>query len=158
MLLIIVLSLFASIQQAESGPVATAGSFVGTWVGTQTWALETPPPGAVEPQEVTLTIEDAGGHLVGTLSPFFGGVDGASFADAQIVGDHLEAIGRMGNPRADEPAAGSRNQPRGWKDAVHIRFAFRPDRNALQGTADIDMSGVPWMKFKYDLGKKRSRY
>jgi hypothetical protein len=29
---------------------------------------------------------------------------------------------------------------------------------SLSGTADVTMGDVPWMTFKYDLGKKRSRY
>jgi hypothetical protein len=28
----------------------------------------------------------------------------------------------------------------------------------MTGTADVQMGDVPWMKFSYDLGKKRARY
>jgi hypothetical protein len=35
---------------------------------------------------------------------------------------------------------------------------FRNDGVTMTGTADVRMGEVPWTKFKYDLGKKRSRY
>ena len=69
---------------APPQPVSPA-TFAGTWVGLQTVANNTS-PGVQEAQTVTMTIEVVDGKLVGTLTPFFGGNDGASFIDAQIVG------------------------------------------------------------------------
>jgi hypothetical protein len=31
-------------------------------------------------------------------------------------------------------------------------------RRLLKGTADVKMGDVPWLKFSYNLEKKRSRY
>src|SRR6185436_17401300 len=148
---------FAPVQAQEPATVSPQ-SFVGTWVGVQTWAVDKPSPGAKEEQEVTLTVEELNGKLIGSLTPFFGGSDGASFVDGELVGDRLQASGRLGQPRAGEQVAESRNQPRGWKDAARIQFAFSADRNNLKGTADIQLNVVKWLKFKYDLSKKRSRY
>src|ERR1700687_1374180 len=126
---------FFLLQEPQATQTATPSSFVGTWVGVQTWAIDDPSPGAKEEQEVTLTIDEFGGKLVGTLTPFFGGSDGASFVHGELVGGELRAAGRFGQPRAGEPAAESRNQPRGWKEATRIQFAFSADRNSLKGTA-----------------------
>jgi hypothetical protein len=148
----------APLQEPQAIQPAPSSSFVGTWVGVQTWAIDNPSPGAKEEQEVTLTIDEFNGKLVGTLMPFFGGSDGASFVNGELVGEELRATGRFGQPRAGEPAAESRNQPRGWKEATRIQFAFTADRNNLKGSADIQLSGVKWLKFNYNLSKKRSRY
>src|SRR3954469_20396406 len=72
-------------------PPALAGRFVGTWVGTQSWAIADAPPGARQDQPVTLTIEIVDGKLVATMKPFLGGDDGASFIETKIVGDELQA-------------------------------------------------------------------
>jgi len=148
------------LAHAQEQPTQTVSlqRFVGTWVGVQTWAIDNPSPGAKEEQEVTLTVDEVNGKLVGSMTPFFGGSDGVSFVDGEIVGDTLQANGKLGQPRAGEPAAESRNQPRGWKDAARIQFAFSADRNNLKGTADIQLNGVKWLKFNYDLSRKRSRY
>jgi len=145
-------------QPAPKAQAPALSSLVGTWVGVQTWAIDNPGPGAREEQEVTLTIEEVGGTVIGTLTPFFGGSEGASFTGAQTVGDELRAHGRLGAQRAGAPAAESRNQPTNWKDGVQIDFAFQPDRNALRGTADVTLNGVKWIRYKYDLSRKRSRY
>jgi hypothetical protein len=149
---------FFLLQEPQATPTAAPSNFVGTWVGVQTWAIDDPSPGAKEEQEVTLTIDEFSGKLVGTLTPFFGGSDGASFVNGELVGDELHATGRFGQPRAGEPAAESRNQPRGWKEATRIQFAFAVDRNNLKGSADIQLNGVRWLKFNYNLSRKRSRY
>src|SRR5580765_565944 len=133
----------------------TQQSFVGTWVGTQKWADDIKSPGPAEDQEVTLTIEEFNGRLVGTLTPFFGGSDGASFGNGDLVGDELRATGRLGQPKPGEPIGGSRNQPRNWKGQTAIQFAFDVDRNNLKGTADIQLGGVKWLSFSYDLSRKR---
>ena len=145
-------------QETRATRQVSMDSFVGTWVGVQTWAIDAPSPGAKEDQEVTLTVDEVNGKLVGSLTPFFGGSDGASFVNGELVGDVLQASGRFGQPRAGEPAAESRNQPRGWKEATRIEFVFSADRNNLKGTADIQVNGVKWLKFNYDLSRKRSRY
>jgi hypothetical protein len=41
---------------------------------------------------------------------------------------------------------------------VKIAFSFKNDGVSLAGTADVLMGDVKWLKFKYDLSKKRSRY
>ncbi len=156
--LFFIFAFLAPLQEPEATQPAAPSSFVGTWVGVQTWAIDNPSPGAKEEQEVTLTIEEFNGKLVGTLMPFFGGSDGASFVNGELVGDELRATGRFGQPRAGEPAAESRNQPRGWKEATRVQFAFMADRNNLKGSADIQLNGVKWLKFNYNLSRKRSRY
>jgi hypothetical protein len=136
----------------------TLQSFVGTWVGTQRWADDIKSPGPSEDQEVTLTIEEFNGKLVGTLVPFFGGSDGASFGNGDLAGDQLRATGKFGQPKPGEPVSESRNQPRNWKGQTAIHFAFDVDRNNLKGTAEVQLGGVKWLKFTYDLSRKRSRY
>jgi hypothetical protein len=145
-------------QEPRATQTVTPSSYVGTWVGTQRWAADVKSPGPAEEQEVTLTIEEFNGKLVGTMTPFFGGSDGASFGNGTLDGDELRATGKLGQPRAGEPVAESRNQPRDWKGATQIQFAFEVDRNSLKGSADVQMNGVKWLKFTYDLSKKRSRY
>jgi hypothetical protein len=150
------ISLLAQDDRAQRS--VTPQSFVGTWVGTQKWAGDIKSPGPAEEQEVTLTIEEFNGKLVGSLTPFFGGNDGASFGNGDLVGDALKATGRLGQPKPGEPVAESRNQPRNWKGQTQIAFAFDVDRNNLKGTADVTLNGVKWLRFEYDLSKKRSRY
>src|SRR5580765_5327137 len=114
----------------------TQQSFVGTWVGTQKWADDIKSPGPSEDQEVTLTIEEFNGKLVGTMTPFFGGSDGASFGNGDLVGDQLRAAGKLGQPKGGEPVSESRNQPRNWKGQTAIRFTFDVDIINLKGTAE----------------------
>ena len=168
----------ASFQAAPASDRAAVSPqmFVGTWVGTQTWNVGTPPPGLSAEQPVSLTIELAGDKLTGTLTPFMGGDDGAVFVDVQIVGDELRATGAFGQPPAPAAGAGVKAAPveedeglprivpanrvrrSTWKDTVRIQFAFKADRLDLKGTSDVLMNGVRWLGFKYDLGKKRARY
>jgi hypothetical protein len=131
--------------------------FTGTWVGTQAWAVTTPPPGASRDQPVTLTLDTVEGKLIGTLVPFLGGEDGATIVDSVIVGDELRATAVVGRPRTAS-AGGRRGGGPGWKDAVRVAFVFRNDGVTMNGTADVRMNDVPWMSFRYELGKKRSRY
>lgn len=136
---------------------AQPSRFEGTWVGTQAWALENPPPGASSDQPVTLTLEVVEGKVVGTMVPFLGGEDGATIVDSVIVGDELRATALVGRPRTQ--AGGRRGGgPPGWKEPVRVAFVFRAAGLSINGTADVRMGDVPWLKFKYDLGKKRSRY
>ena len=164
-------------QQAPQGAQPTR--FAGTWVGTQSWAIADPPPGARPDQPVTLTIEVVDGKVTGTLKPFLGGEDGATIVDARVVDEELRATAVVGRPRpgavalappgveqattdsANPPPGGRGAAPRGWKDSVRIAFVFRNEGLQgvnLVGTADVTMSEVPWMKFKYTLAKKRTRY
>ena len=129
-------------------PAVPAARFVGTWVGTQSWAIADPPPGSRQDQPVTLVIESVDGKLRGTMTPFLGGEDGATVVEAEIVGSELRAAAVAGRP-------GGRG---GWKSPVRIAFVFRNEGLVLKGTADVRMGEVPWMKFSYDLSKKRSRY
>ena len=128
---------------------APPSRFVGTWVGVQRWVADTPSPGAREEQPVELTIEMVDGKLAGFMNPFFGGSDGARFVDVTIAGDQLQASAVMGK----QPGA------RNWKSAVRISFDFRSESDVkLTGTADVFLDNVKWLKFSYDLSKKRSRY
>ena len=145
-------------QEERAQRAVTLQSFVGTWVGTQRWADDIKSPGPAEDQEVTLTIEEFNGKLVGSLTPFFGRSDGASFGNGDLVGDQLKATGRIGQQKPGEPVAESLNQPRTCKGQTQIAFVFDVDRNNLKGTADVTLNGVKWLRFNYDLSKKRSRY
>jgi hypothetical protein len=158
LVVVIVASGSLSGQEDRAQRTVTLESFVGTWVGTQRWADDIKSPGPSEDQEVTLTIEEFNGKLVGTLTPFFGGSDGASFGNGDLAGDQLRATGKFGQPKPGEPVSESRNQPRNWKGQTAIQFAFDVDRNNLKGTAEIQLGGVKWLKFTYDLSRKRSRY
>ena len=131
--------------------------FVGTWVGTQAWAIKDPPPGASKDQAVTLELQVVDGKLTGTMKPFLGGDDGATIVEATIVGDELRAAAVVGRPRTQAAGRG-RGGGGGFKDATKIAFVFRVDGVKMTGAADVQMGDVPWMKFSYDLGKKRSRY
>ncbi len=147
--------------QAQAPTPATesvpAARFVGTWVGTQAWAIKDPPPGASQDQQVTLELQLVDGKITGTMKPFFGGEDGATIVDAAIVGDELHATAMVGRPRPQVAGRG-RGGAGGFKEATRIAFAFKATGVKMTGTADVQMGEVPWMKFSYDLGKKRSRY
>jgi hypothetical protein len=132
-----------------------AARFVGIWVGTQAWAISNPPPGASQDQAVTLELQLLDGTITGTMKPFLGGEDGATIVDAAIVGEELHATAVVGRPRAQ---AGRRGGGAGWKDPIRIAFVFKNAGVNMTGTADVRMGDVPWMKFAYDLGKKRARY
>ena len=140
---------------APPQPVSPA-TFAGTWVGLQTVANNTS-PGVQEAQTVTMTIEIVDGKLVGTLTPFFGGNDGASFVDAQIVGEELKVSAMVGKPPAGGGGDGRGAGP-AWKSDTKIRFTLKADRTHMRGTGDVELSGVKWMQYNYDLEKKRSRY
>lgn len=135
-------------------PPVPAAQFVGTWVGTQAWAIKDPPPGASNDQPVTLELSLVEGKLTGTMRPFMGGDDGATITEATIVGDELRATAVVGRPRP----AGRRGGGSGGNAALSIAFVFRNDGVKMTGTADVTMGDVPWTKFRYNLGKKRSRY
>ena len=153
-------------QTAPPPPQATvsAQTFVGTWVGTQKWAIDSPPPGARQEQPVALTLELAGTKIIGTLTPFVGGQDGATIVDSEIIGDELRATAVMGKPRPADAAAGGRGGRGGaglsanWKDGTKIQLVLKNDGVAMTGTADLTLNDVKWLKFTYDLSKKRSRY
>jgi hypothetical protein len=140
---------------------AAPARFVGEWVGLQTWAIADPPPNARDPQPVEIKIESIDGRLVGTITPFMGGSDGASFVDAQIAGEELKANGLIGPPRLAAPQGGrGQRGTTGWKGAVKLDFAFTAtgNNNQLTGTVDVSMGDAKWMKFKYELNRKRGRY
>ena len=143
------------------GQDAAPSRFVGEWVGLQTWAIDNPPPNARDPQPVEIKIESIEGRLVGTITPFMGGSDGASFVDAKIVGEELKASGAMGPPRlAASPGGRGQRGATGWKAGVKVNLSLvaNGNTNQLSGTADVLMGDAKWMKFKYELNRKRSRY
>lgn len=149
-------SCFLAIAAAHAqAPAPPAAGFVGTWVGTQAWAIKDPPPGASNDQPVTLELALADGKVTGTMRPFLGGDDGATITDSTIVGDELRATAIVGRPR---PAGRRGGGPGGGNSAIRIAFIFRNDGLKMTGTADVTMGDVPWTKFRYSLGKKRSRY
>ena len=150
-LLLLIAALALGQVQAAAVPAAR---FVGTWVGTQGWAIPNPPPGANNEQPVTLELQLVDGKITGTMRPFLGDDDGATITEATIVGEELRATAVVGRPR---PTAG-RGGGRGGNSAIRIAFVFRNDGVKMTGTADVRMGDVPWTTFKYDLGKKRSRY
>jgi hypothetical protein len=110
------------------------------------------------------------------VSSFLGGDDGATFVEAEIVGDQLQASATVGKPRpaGPPPSVGDEGQqaapaargrggrrggaPLGWKEQSKIRFTFKSDGVNLTGTADVMLGDVKWLKFNDDLSKKRSRY
>jgi hypothetical protein len=169
---IALMGLASSAPQAQTIP--SRQSFVGTWVGTQSWAIETPPPGANQQQPVSITIDIVDGKLTGTMAPFMGGEDGVVFTDATIVGEELHASAVFGNPNPDHipvvedasdqqgdfkvvPSNGrSRKQP--WKETVKVDFALRNEGINMKGTATVSMNDMKWLSFNYDLSKKRARY
>jgi hypothetical protein len=150
---------FLLILPAAQGQDAPAARFIGEWVGLQTWAIADPPPNAGEAQPVELKIEMVEGRLVGTLTPFMGGSDGASFADAKITGEELKATGAMGAPRLAAQGARGRGAT-GWKAGVKVDFTLvaSGNNNQMTGMVDVLMGDARWMKFKYELNRKRSRY
>ena len=139
----------------QTAPTASVSGFVGTWVGTQAWAIKDAPPGASNDQPVTLELTLVDGRIGGTMRPCLGGDDGATITEATVVGDELRASAVVGRPR---PSAGRRGGGAGGNNAIRIAFAFRNDGLKMTGTADVTMGDVPWTKFRYNLGKKRSRY
>ena len=147
--------LFATVMSAQTPAAVPAARFVGTWVGTQAWAISNAPPGANNEQPVTLELQLVDGRITGTMRPFLGGDEGATITEATIVGEELRATAVVGRPR---PAAGRRGGAAGGAGGTRIAFVFRNDGVKMTGTADVRMGDVPWTKFKYDLGKKRSRY
>ena len=143
--------------QVPTPQTVPAARFVGTWVGTQAWAIKDPPPGANNEQPITLDIQIVDGKITGTMRPFLGGEDGATITEAAIVGEELRATAVVGRPR---PATTGRRGggPGGGTSAIKIAFVFRNDGVKMSGTADVQMGDVPWTKFSYALAKKRSRY
>ena len=157
-LLLQIVSLVFAFQGSPAQENVSPAVFVGTWVGMQTWALENAPPSAKEPQPVTLTIDLVDGKLVGSMTPFFGGSDVAKIVEYKIVGDELQASAIVGQPPPATPDAAAQPPRRGWTDGVKVNFLLKADRTDLTGTADILLGDVKWLKFKYELGKKRLRY
>jgi hypothetical protein len=153
----VVFALLAGLGQSPAptaGPADPAARFAGIWVGTQGWAIANPPPGARADQPVTLTLAVTDGKISGTLKPFLGGEEGATLVDATIVGDELHATAMVGTPRP----ASARRGPANWKDSVAVAFTFRNDGVNLRGRGDVTMGEVPWLAFRYELSKKRTRY
>jgi hypothetical protein len=150
------MALAAVLHAQAPAPAASvpAARFVGTWVGTQAWAIPNPPPGASNDQPVTLELQLVDGKITGTMKPFLGGDDGATIVDATIVGEELRANAIVGRPRP----AGRRGGGGGGNGSIKIAFVLRNDGLKVTGTADVSMGDVPWTKFSYNLGKKRSRY
>ena len=159
---------FAAYAQAPAAS-APAARFVGTWVGTQAWAIKDPPPGASNDQPVTLELSLVDGKVTGTMRPFLGGDDGATITESTIVGDELRATAIVGRPRpavaGGRPSANAQGVEGrgggtggGGNGAIRISFVFRNDGLKMTGTADVTMGDVPWTTFRYSLGRKRSRY
>ena len=151
-----ILYLLAVLQAPAPPQPVSPATFAGTWVGRQTVANNTS-PGVQEAQTVTMTIDLVDGKLAGTLTPFFGGDDGVSFVDVEIVGEELKVSAIVGKPRGS-PGGEGRGAAPGWKSDTKIRFTLKADRTRMKGTADVELSGVKWMQYNYDLEKKRSRY
>ena len=154
-----------SAQQPEPAAGTTAATavpaarFAGVWVGTQAWAIKDPPPGSSQDQPVTLELQVVDGKITGTMKPFLGGEDGATIVDATIVGEELRATAVVGRPRPAVAAGGRRGGGApGWKDPIRVAFVFKNAGVNMNGTADVQMGDVPWMKFNYELGKRRTRY
>jgi hypothetical protein len=151
-----ILCLLAQTQaQSES-----AAAFIGTWVGTQSWAMEDSAPNAQAKTPVELTIAMTDGKLTGKMTPFLGGTEGATLIKAEVVGGRLIAAGIFDVERPTPLVAAINAQRRvpNWKENVQVAFEFTTDRTDLKGTADLHVGEVPWLKFKYELSKKRSRY
>ena len=151
--------LLAAVAFAQAPPAAAvpAARFVGTWVGTQAWAIPNPPPGANNEQPVTLDLQLVDGKITGTIRPFLGGDDGATITDATIAGEELRATAVVGRPR---PAGAGRRGgvAAAGNGVIRIAFVFRNDGLKLNGTAEVQMGETPWTKFSYALARKRSRY
>lgn len=138
-------------RQADTAALA---QFAGTWVGTQAWAIDDPPPGARDDQPVTLTVEVTGGKVQGSLTPFLGSEEGATFAEARLVGEELHATATIGRPRAGGRGRGIG----GWKQDTTVALVFRVHDVTMSGTAAVRIGDVPWTRLTYSLGKKRARY
>ena len=148
----VLLSSIAGAQKAQGVATVPMASFVGTWVGTQTWAVDNPPPNAQGEQLVELTIEMVDGRLTGSMNPWFGGEDGATFTKVSIVGEELLASATIG--KRVEPDQRAR---RDWKSRVTIEFRFKTQPNQrLVGTAAVIFDTTQWTRFQYDLGMKRA--
>jgi hypothetical protein len=137
---LLLMASFGLPQQANMPP----SLFVGEWVGTQSWAIEDPPPGILADQPVRLTIEMVEGRLEGQLS-IFGGSDTANFTEVTIVGDELQATAMPGEESRER-----------WKGDVEFLLKLKLDDVRLAGTADVRMGGVDWMKYDYNLSKRRT--
>ena len=169
---IALMALASSAPQAQTNP--SQQSFVGTWVGTQSWAMETPPPGANQQQPVSIKIEIVDGKLTGTMAPFMGGEDGVVFSDATMVGEELHATAVFGNPNPDQVpvvedasdqqgdfkivASNGRSRKQPWKETVRVDFIFKNEGIDMKGIATVSMNDMKWLSFNYDLSKKRTRY
>jgi len=166
--------LLASVMANAQAPAASvpAARFVGTWVGTQAWAISNPPPGASNDQPVTLELALVDNRITGTMKPFLGGDDGATIVESTIVGDELRATAVVGRPRpaGRRPSTSAQGAPSGVEGrgqgggtaagagGIRVAFVFKNDGLKMTGTADLQVGDVPWTQFKYSLGKKRSRY
>ena len=169
---IALMALASSAPQAQTNP--SQQSFVGTWVGTQSWSIDPPPPGANQQQPVSITIEIVDGKLRGTMAPFMGGEDGVVFNDATLVGEELRATAVFGNPNPDQVpvvedasdqqgdfkivASNGRSRKQPWKETVKVDFVFKNEGIDMKGTATVSMNDMKWLSFNYDLSKKRARY
>jgi hypothetical protein len=94
------LLLICLLASAALAQTAAPSTFVGTWVGTQAWAIENPSPSAKDEQPVELKIDVVGGQVVGFMTPWFGGSDGATFTQTSIDGEALKATAVVGKPRS----------------------------------------------------------
>ena len=144
-------------QQETTAAAVQPALFAGTWVGTQAWAIEDPPPGASQDQPVTLELQVVDGKITGTMKPFLGGADGATITAAAIVGEELRATAVVGHPRAQVAGRGGGGGGPKWKDLIRISFVFRTAGVKMAGTADLQMGNVPWAKLSYDLEMKQSQ-
>jgi hypothetical protein len=140
----VVVAVLLSAAWVSEGRQGSVSRFEGTWVGLQTWTVDDN-PSAREPQPVTLTLEERGGALTGSMAPFLGLRSGVAITEAEIVGDELHATASVARGR-------------GWQGTFDVKFHFSNDADALTGTADVAFGEVPWLKFDYELSRKRSRY
>jgi hypothetical protein len=118
--------------------------FAGVWTGTQLWKTSSPSPYTREGQPVSLEIRVSGDTISGSITPFLGMAEGATFSRARITGSQLRATAIIGAPRE---TGNSSN----WPDSVVSSFEFNLDGNDLAGTAQLNMGEVPWLKFEYRL-------
>src|ERR1700675_4423183 len=132
-----ILYLLVLFQAPAPPPPVSPATFAGTWVGLQTIANNTS-PGVQEAQTVTLTIDVVDGKPVGTLIPFFGGNDGATFVDVKIVGEERQASASVGKSPAAGGAEGRGTGP-AWKSDTKIQFTLKADRPRMKGTADVEL-------------------
>jgi len=158
----------------EAQTIPSRQLFVGTWVGTQSWAIEPSPPGANQQQPVSITIAMVDGKLTGTMAPFMGGEDGVVFTDATLVGDELHATAAFGDPNPNHVpvvedasdqqgdfkvvASNGRSRKQPWKETVKVDFTFKNEGTNMKGTATVSMNDMKWLSFNYDLSRKRARY